>query len=189
MPLYITILNNYIKTTKLLIENGADVNIRNKTGGTLLHITNNFQIVKVLIENGADINARNNYGQTPLHWIRNDNLEIAKLLIESGADVNAKNNKGNTPLHNVWNIEKAKLLVDSGADVNARNKQGQTPCDKLAFSNYAVGIFDWARYGKIKNFIIKNGGEGGQYCNYSYLSIFILGFKNLTCKFSDCGSN
>ena len=58
-------------------------------------------MVKFLIENGADINIKNNNGDTVLHEavLIKDNLEVVKLLIENGADINIKNNNGDTVLH------------------------------------------------------------------------------------------
>ena len=91
-PLHIAILNKHIKTAKLLIENGADVNAKYSYGYTPLHIINNIDIIKLLIDKGADVNAKDDYRNTPLHYAKD--LEIVKLLIDNGADVNAINNKG-----------------------------------------------------------------------------------------------
>lgn len=44
------------------------------------------EMVKLLIEYGADVNIKDNNGKTPLHWATSKNLtEIAKLLVEHGA--------------------------------------------------------------------------------------------------------
>ena len=124
-PLDLAILNEHIKTAKLLIDNGADLNAKYNYGYTPLHTINNIDIIQLLIDKGTDVNAKNNTGNTPLHYAKN--LKIAKLLIDNGADVNAKNNTGNTPLHYTQTLEIAKLLIDNGADVNAKNKRGNTP--------------------------------------------------------------
>ena len=58
-----------------------------------------FSLVKLLVENGANVNTKNDSGKTPLHlaafWGHN---EVAKYLIEKNADVNATTNKGRTAL-------------------------------------------------------------------------------------------
>jgi len=58
-----------------------------------------LDIVKLLIEAGADINIKNNYGVTSLMLASEGGYkEIVKLLIEASADINAKNIFGDTAL-------------------------------------------------------------------------------------------
>ncbi|WP_186376102.1 ankyrin repeat domain-containing protein, partial [Hyella patelloides] len=82
---------------KILIENGADVNVKDNKGRNALFYTNNIEIIQLLIENGADVNSRDNFGKTPLTDMvikasRNlryiDNIN---LFIENGADISDLN--------------------------------------------------------------------------------------------------
>lgn len=60
---------------------------------------NDIIIVKALIDAGADINARNRTGLTPLHVAALTGQKAAvELLIDKGANINAKNENGVTPL-------------------------------------------------------------------------------------------
>ena len=61
--------------------------------------------MKVLIQHCADINAKNITGYTPLHISVDSGLETAtENLIKNGADINARENSGWTPLHfAAWN--------------------------------------------------------------------------------------
>ena len=64
-------------------------------------LKDNGEIVKLLLENGADIEikAKDQFQSTPLTWAAFWGLyEMAKLLLEEGADVNALDVDGNTPL-------------------------------------------------------------------------------------------
>ena len=54
---------------QLLLERGADFDLRNKGGSTPLHLaayTGSRNTAELLINHGANVNAENNYGQTPL---------------------------------------------------------------------------------------------------------------------------
>ena len=57
------------------------------------------EAVEVLIDNGADVNVKDKYGSTPLHDASlGKHNEVVELLISKGADVNAKRGDGDTPL-------------------------------------------------------------------------------------------
>jgi len=118
----------------LLIEEGADINVRTHDGFTPLHVAaKGFKkSVELLIKKGADINAKNDLGWTPLHGaVLEDRRGITELLIAAGADVNAREGRdGKTPLH--WaaardHEEIIELLIANGAKVNAKDDEGKTP--------------------------------------------------------------
>jgi len=94
-----------IEAAKMLLNNGADPNIRenDKYGWTaLLYAQENhyLDIVKALIAKGADANMGDNNRRTPLICAsRLGNTGIVKALLAAGADVNAKDNVGWTALN------------------------------------------------------------------------------------------
>ena len=94
--------------------------------------------IKSYIEQGADVNVRDKSGGTPLHSVaEKGHKETAELLIEKGGDVNAKDALGRTPLHETalfGHTAMAELLIASGAEVNAKDKEGKTSLH-LAFKN------------------------------------------------------
>ena len=62
------------------------------------------QVVKLIIQAGADVNVKSTLGHTPLIWAaRAGNLKITKLLIEKGANVHDTDNDGNDALHYALN--------------------------------------------------------------------------------------
>jgi ankyrin repeat protein len=103
------------------------------------------EVVKYLLDNGADVNLKNHRNTTALHWAAlNNYLEIAKILIEYGADINALDNYESTPLMYAVNgkasLELIKLLIDSGADCDLKNKYGKT-CYSLAENDENIRMF------------------------------------------------
>ena len=98
----------------------------------------NNEIVKLLLENGADLNLKDVYGNTALmlsciNSNTSSNIETVKLLLENGADINLKNDLEYTALmlscmnsNNGSNIETFKLLLDYEANINLKNINGYT---------------------------------------------------------------
>jgi ankyrin repeat protein len=120
-----------VKLMESLLKRGADPNIADKGGKTLLmalcdKLYIGEKAVDVLIRNGADVNARDNKGMTPLMYAC-DSLdrtpEVLELLLNNGAQVNARDKKGNTPLMYACNWRELKpefleLLLKNGALVD-----------------------------------------------------------------------
>jgi len=77
-----------------------DINIQNKYGWTLLHITirrDRRDMVQYLLDHGADINRVDGVGWTPLmEAIMDDKPELCKLLVDAGADKSITNQRGVT---------------------------------------------------------------------------------------------
>jgi ankyrin repeat protein len=120
-----------LDVAKLLLEKGASVKSKDKSGWTPLFEAakrGHSEVAKLLLEKGADVNAALEDGWTPL--IRaGGQPEIVKLFLEKGADVNAKDRKGFTALMNAagaGRLEGVRLLIERGADLNARHRDGYT---------------------------------------------------------------
>jgi len=96
-----------VDAVKLLLEAGADPNIRDEDGkyretALLMHLINerefgdNPLLVRALIQAGADVKTTDKRLDTPLHYTENE--ACAMMLIEAGADINALNGHGRSPL-------------------------------------------------------------------------------------------
>jgi ankyrin repeat protein len=137
-PLQITAYNGYYRLSKILIENGADINIKNNDKSTALHqllksknIEDNH--IKLLIEKGADVNVKDKYNITPIHLTvgtlnsKGDTLEL-NYLISKKSKINEKTVDGITPLEiairksnkSIKYIPYVKILIENGATIDTK---------------------------------------------------------------------
>jgi ankyrin repeat protein len=152
-PLIDALKRNDLAKAKGLIEQGADVNSRDKNGWTPLMYAASYakpatEILQLLLAKGADVNAGNKEGQTALMIAaaRHEG-DAVKALLAKGADANVKDSDGSTALilslgdlpnlppdapdSVVEALDKevtaiVQDLLDKGADVNVKNKKGET---------------------------------------------------------------
>ncbi|KAI9697547.1 MAG: hypothetical protein M1820_007746 [Bogoriella megaspora] len=128
---------------RILINNGADINLRNRGGDTPLHEASRtgYEIaVRLLIDSGANVDSRNRNGESPLYVAsRKGEEKVVRLLIDSGADVNSRSSTGTrlegTPLHAAVSAGDGgvvRLLIDNGAGLDSRNEIGGTPLHTAA---------------------------------------------------------
>ena len=107
----------------------------------------NIKLVKVLVELGADVNLKSGCCQvTPLHLAvascGEQAVAIAGLLIDSGANVNAVDRSGDTPLTLMLRFcggsdykQVVDLLLLKEVDVNHANSLGYTALHYAALNN------------------------------------------------------
>ena len=86
-PLYYASTYGQLQIAKLIIEYGADVNIK-CYGSTPLHqasYNRRTEVTKLLLECNADVNVKDSIGWTPLLWASyNGHVDIVKLLVDHG---------------------------------------------------------------------------------------------------------
>lgn len=149
--MYAAMYGHY-EVVKLLLENGADPNIKALNGGTALILASakeeNTNIINILLDYGSDINAMieddKMTGITSLFYAINNNFgNNVKVLLERGADPNIEvivyNQLQVSPLIyaiDLSNIEIANLLIENGADINYKNKDGYTALDYAIEQEY-----------------------------------------------------
>ena len=139
-PLHWAVIRFKTGIVKLLLDKGADPNIKDYQGNPLLHISLSQQkvdlnIIRHLLDKGADPNIKDLRGYTPLYLALMSphvDLKIIRLLLDNDADPNIKNFEGNCLLHmaliskNV-DFNRIRLLLDKGADPNIKDSKGYPP--------------------------------------------------------------
>ncbi|WP_428771058.1 ankyrin repeat domain-containing protein [Treponema sp. HNW] len=101
-----------LNMTKTLV-NAANINTRDSTGNTPLHIAvykrAAIEQISFLLESGADVNARNKNGDSPLYIaVQQNNRQAGELLLAAGSDVFAANTANYSPL---------RLALSAGGEV------------------------------------------------------------------------
>lgn len=184
-PLYLAVTRNYAAIAKLLIDNGANINVKfnvvTMVGVTYLHIAANsksIDVAKLLIMHGADVNSRTQDGETPLHWVSSvfNGISTAELLIDNGANINTRNKNGATPLMAAVKGSRkdtVALLIEKGADINARMNDGATALHIAAGNSpYDDGAED------IAILLVSNGADVNAKNNENKTSFNIASQKN-----------
>ncbi|CAG7941765.1 unnamed protein product [Penicillium nalgiovense] len=152
-PLQVACGSGSVEVARCLIESGARLDTRGRSGSSLLHrATNEVKTVKLLVEKGADIEVEDEQGETPLHracW--NGRAETAAFLLDQGADIEARSLSGKTPLllAVLWESTVCKqpgpasmttLLLERGANPSRGNDSNITPLHCVT-SKGTTGLF------------------------------------------------
>ena len=91
-PLHYAAWHNALKTAKLLLSQGADVNAKAKDGKTPLHyaaVVDAHEMEALLKKMGADVNAEDKFGDTPCA-LRKRTIEIERVIDEAKRAVRKK---------------------------------------------------------------------------------------------------
>ncbi|MCY3721324.1 MAG: CotH kinase family protein [Candidatus Poribacteria bacterium] len=111
-PLMWAVTTAQTKAVELLLQEGADVNGRNRDANTALHLATVFgraAVAKVLLQNGADLQARNDDGATPADTLSLD-WEMTAFLggligIETGKEQVAAMKTGRTEIAKLFGVD------------------------------------------------------------------------------------
>ena len=83
-PLHSATAGNYTNIARMLVDNGAQVNVKQQEGSTPLHSAaqnGNLELLILLLENGADVNIRLESGKLPADLAREKGFDdIAEIL-------------------------------------------------------------------------------------------------------------
>ena len=64
---------------------------------------NHVEVIKILLQNGAIVDLKDRAGRSPLHLaVDNKKIEVIKLLLQYGAQIDIKDDKNQTPIDIAW---------------------------------------------------------------------------------------
>ncbi|CAF3597194.1 unnamed protein product [Fusarium graminearum] len=152
-PLFRACTNFDPKAISILLEAGADPNVRFDNGYIRNYVANDAnegrnvmhalaapskclyeangglsdkrieECFQLVLAAGADVNQVDCWKATPLHLAKKP--LIAKLLLDAGADPVAENKNGSMPLHVARNLDLLEVLLTK-TDINIKNCHGKT---------------------------------------------------------------
>ncbi|EMO44685.1 ankyrin repeat domain-containing protein [Leptospira santarosai] len=163
-PLHIAVIKERLDIVDILLEQGADINTKNREGYTPLYKIpwkrkEGLGIFKFLQQRGADINATTYSGVSLVHYaVLQDNIPILEYLFENGLELNRQTDSGETPLHwtvNYHCLESARYLLRRSAKINVQNKKSNTVLHEAALRGYDKLIRLFLEFGADPE--IKNG--------------------------------
>ncbi|MBQ3034923.1 MAG: ankyrin repeat domain-containing protein [Alphaproteobacteria bacterium] len=145
---------NDVRAIGGLVRKGANVNIQNEYGQSLLHLAifkGNRNLLETLILLGADVNQKDMDGYPPLHQsIRLNRLKMMRrLLCEEKIDTAQTDKYGFSALHVAslagLDLGDLKLLAMAGVPLNHKNNWGDTALftalnDKTIENLLAIGV-------------------------------------------------
>lgn len=108
-PLMLAVEMERIESVELLLNHGADPNLRNIEGMTALHllperqpiawtrVENKLRIAELLLRHGADLEISDQYGGRPLwyavfHVKEPEDVQLVEVYLKHGADPHYENN-------------------------------------------------------------------------------------------------
>ncbi|RPB10718.1 ankyrin, partial [Morchella conica CCBAS932] len=144
----------YRSVLRALIKAGADINVKDNTGKTPLHLAARHGepvLCNLLLKLG--VNVLNDNGMRARMWGLSSNaihdavLPMVNMICAAGANVNAVDYEGRTPLHlfalsgYISALYRCSVLtmIHAGADIDAKDMLGKTPLH-LAVEKGEVGM-------------------------------------------------
>lgn len=130
---------------RLLLDAGADVNLKDARGDTALmraSLKGHVDLCELFLDAGADMEVRDMFGGATVvqRAVAYGKTDVTTLLLDRGADMDARDMDDATALLIAATKGRASLvemLVGRGADVNAEDRHGETALLRAAVKGHA----------------------------------------------------
>ncbi len=175
-PLQLAYENDHLDILKVLLESGADTEIRKDVNDYTVLLKaardGNITALNMLIKFGAKINQTTHKGNTVLHLVASSwQLEVLETLVTAGANINKFNDGGVTPL--ILAAQKGYLntvqkLISLGADINQTTLTGRFPLKAAVISEDV----------RVLEYLLQNGACVNASTNDNWTALFLATFRN-----------
>ena len=164
--LMLACFKRHVDAIHVLLKEGSDTNIVNKTGDTCLMYAVDRdcskEVLQAIIDHDADINATNKETRNALMMACGmKRVDAIHVLLKAESDTNAVDKYGNTWLmHAVYgdcSKEALQAIIDHGADVNTINKFNRTALMTAYMMRHVDSIHVLLKAGADTNSVDKNG--------------------------------
>ena len=134
-PLHRVAHFRHVNISKILLQYGAETDLRNHRGGSPFHIAacqESLAIATALLDTGGDKEARMVNGRSPLHLtVINGSIDAVTLLVRNETFTeHCDRSRGQTPLSEAAEYgltATIRILLEAGADVEFISSKGLTP--------------------------------------------------------------
>ena len=132
-PLTIAIMKGNVELVDLLIDEGADPNLKCEfwAGGYLPIDYAHDEMADLLISRGAVLNIH-----SAARLGRAD--DVRRMVADDPEYIHARGGSGQTALHKAKSVEICGILLDAGAEIDAQDYEHRATPAEFAFNNLAV---------------------------------------------------
>jgi Ankyrin repeats (3 copies) len=131
-PLHAASRNGHIDAVTLLVDSGANVNMKNEHESTPLRAAydgRHLEAMRILLEHGAVVDMPYDLnGSLVLRASADGQTEVLRLLLQHGVDINGATKRHHfTQLHWACSqglMDVAQVLLEHGAEINAASSEG-----------------------------------------------------------------
>lgn len=153
-PLFLASQEGHIDLVRLLIANGASLELSDEDGISPLYIASyqgHADVVEILLNAGADPNQLGKDSTSALYIAAQEGYaQIVQMLAERGANINAPDREGTTPLlmaSQEGRTASVAVLLAHGADVEAATSRGVRPIHSASQNGHLKIIQMLTAYG------------------------------------------
>jgi ankyrin repeat protein len=134
---------------KILLEQGANINLTDNVGRNALHFALqnsevNIRIMKLLIDKGIDVETKDKFETTPLQFCcRGGHYDALIILLNHDFPAKIAKKKKRNLLHTIFRRRKPNKnvmssLISKGVDINVKDFRGRTPLHYTCYCDFHV---------------------------------------------------